>query len=182
VLIDPPFLLEKAKEKAKSEGVSVEWVLEDMRHFIRPLSYDLVLNMFTSFGYFDDKNDDLKVLENVFVCLKPGGIFLIDVMGKERIAKILQSTISEVLDDGTIIVQRPEIFDDWTRVRNDWIIIKKNIAKTFKFHHTIYSGQELKDRMELVGFEAIKLYGNLDGSPYDSNAQRLVITGLKPSK
>lgn len=56
-----------------------------MRSFIRPLSYDLVLNMFTSFGYFDDKKDDLKVLENVFVSLKPGGFLLIDVMGKETI-------------------------------------------------------------------------------------------------
>jgi SAM-dependent methyltransferase len=137
--------------------------------------------MFTSFGYFDDKKDDLKVLENVFVSLKPGGFLLIDVMGKERIAKILQPTISDVLDDGTTVVQRPEIYDDWTRVRNDWIIIKGSQAKTFKFHHKIYSGQELKDRMEIVGFEAIKLYGSLDGSPYDSNAQRLIITGIKPS-
>jgi SAM-dependent methyltransferase len=177
-----PFLLDKAKERAKSEGLSVEWVLEDMRRFIRPESYDLVLNMFTSFGYFDDKQDDMNVLENVLTNLKPGGIFLIDVMAKEILAKIFQPTISNMLEDGTMVVQRPEIFDDWTRVKNDWIIIKGSQAKTFKFHHTIYSGQELKDRMEQVGFESVKLYGNLDGSPYDSNAQRLIITGLKPPK
>jgi len=176
------FLLDKAKQRAKSEGLCVEWVLEDMRRFIRPESYDLVLNMFTSFGYFDDKKEDLKVLENVFVCLKPKGILLIEVMGKEVLAKIFQPTIANVLDDGTMVVQRPEIFDDWTRVRNDWIIIKGSQAKSFKFHHTVYSGQELKDRMEQVGFESVKLYGSLDGSPYDSDAQRLIITGLKPSK
>jgi SAM-dependent methyltransferase len=175
------FLLDKAKERAKSEGSSVEWVLEDMRRFIRPMSYDLALNMFTSFGYFDDKNDDMNVLENVLTNLKSGGIFLMDVMGKERLAKIFQPTIADVLDDGTMVVQRPKIYDDWTRVRNDWIIIKGRQAKTFKFHHTVYSGQELKDRMEQVGFESVKLYGSLDGSPYDSNAQRLIITGRKPS-
>jgi SAM-dependent methyltransferase len=175
------FLLDKAKERTKSKGVSVEWILEDMRRFIRPVSYDLVLNMFTSFGYFDDKKDDMNVLENVLTNLKPGGIFLIDVMGKERLAKIFQPTIADVLDDGTMVVQRPEIFDNWTRVRNDWIIIKGSQAKTFKFHHTIYSGQELKDLMEQVGFEYVKLYGDLNGSPYDSNAQRLIITGLKPA-
>jgi SAM-dependent methyltransferase len=60
-----PFLLNKAKERTKSEGLSVEWVLEDMRRFIRPESYDLVLSMFTSFGYFGDKKDDINVLENV---------------------------------------------------------------------------------------------------------------------
>lgn len=177
-----PFLLDKARERAKSEGLSVEWILEDMRRFIRPVSYDLVLNMFTSFGYFDDKKDDLHVLENVLTNLKPGGIFLIDVMGKERLAKIFQPTISDVLGDGTMVVQRSEIFDDWTRIKSEWVIIKGSQAKTFTLHHTIYSGQELKDRMEQVGFESIKLYGDLDGSPYDSDAQRLIITGLKPSE
>lgn len=175
------FLLDKAKERANSEGSSVEWVLEDMRRFIRPMSYDLVLNMFTSFGYFDDKNDDMKVLENVLTNLKSGGIFLMDVMGKERLARIFKPTMADVLDDGTMVIQRPEIYDDWTRVRNDWIIIKGRQANTFKFHHTVYSGQELKDRMEQVGFESVKLYGSFDGSPYDSNAQRLIITGRKPS-
>ena len=176
-----PYLLDKARERAISENLTIEWVLEDMRRFVRPLSYDLVLNMFTSFGYFDDKHDDLIVLKNVFNSLKPGGAFLIDVMGKERLAKILQPTISTVLDDGTMIVECPEIYDNWTRVKNDWTIIKGDQAKTFTFHHTVYSGQELKDRMEQSGFKNIKLYGSLDGCAYDSNAQRLVIVGFKPT-
>jgi hypothetical protein len=102
-------------------------------------------------------------------------------MGKEILAKNYQPTIANVLEDGTMVVQRPEIFDDWTRVKNDWIIVRGNQAKTFKFHHTVYSGQELKDRLEQVGFESVKLYGDFDGSPYDSKAQRLIVTGLKPS-
>jgi SAM-dependent methyltransferase len=177
-----PFLLDKAKEKSKSQNLNIEWVLEDMRRFVRPLSYDLVLNMFTSFGYFDDKSDDLVVLENVFTSLKPGGAFLIDVMGKETMAKIFQPTISNVLSDGTMVVQRPEIYDDWSRVKNDWTIIKGDRAKTFTFHHTVYSGQELKDCMVQSGFKNIKLYGSLDGTAYDSNAQHLVIVGFKPKE
>ena len=156
--------------------------MEDMRRFSRPSSFDLVLNMFTSFGYFDDKNDDMRVLANVMANLKPGGTFLIDVMGKERLAKIFQPTITDVLADGTLVVQRPQIIDDWTRVRNDWTIVRGDRATTFKFHHTVYSGQELKDRMEQVGFESIKLYGDFKGSPYDANAQRLIITGNRPAE
>jgi SAM-dependent methyltransferase len=175
-----PYLLGKAKERAASEKLDVEWVLEDMRRFVRPSSYDLVLNVFTSFGYFDDRNDDLLVLENVYKSLKPGGAFLIDVMGKEMLARKFQSTISNVLDDGTMVVQRPEVYDSWTRVKNDWTIIKDGRAKVFTFHHTVYSGQELKDRMEQSGFRDIKLYGGLDGSAYDTDAQRLVIIGFKP--
>ena len=45
----------------------------DMRDFVRPGSFALVLNMFTSFGYFDNKQEDLTVLENMFSSLQPGG-------------------------------------------------------------------------------------------------------------
>ena len=47
------YLLGKARQRAKAAGVEVEWVQQDMRDFIRPDSFDLVISMFTSFGYFD---------------------------------------------------------------------------------------------------------------------------------
>ena len=152
-----------------------------MRDFVRPASFALVLSMFTSFGYFDDRQDDRTVLENMFTSLEPGGACIIDVLGKERLAKILQPTISTVLPDGTLMVERHEIFDDWTRVRNEWLLIRNGRAKSFKFHHTIYSGQELRDRMERVGFVAVKLHGNLDGDEYGPNAERLIAIGRKPA-
>ncbi len=78
-----PFLLDKARQRAKTEKLDIEWILEDMRKHVRPGYYDLVLNMFTSFGYFDDKSDDLIVLNNIFTSLRPGGAFLIDVMERK---------------------------------------------------------------------------------------------------
>jgi SAM-dependent methyltransferase len=174
------YLLNKARAKAKAARVNIEWVREDMRDFVRPASFALVLSMFTSFGYFDDRQDDMTVLQNMFTSLQPGGACLIEVLGKERLAKILQPTISTVLPGGTLMVQRHEIFDDWTRVRNEWILIRGGRAKSFNFHHTIYSGQELRDRMERVGFVAVQLHGSLDGDAYGPNAERLVTIGHKP--
>ena len=136
--------------------------------------------MFTSLGYFDDKQEDVQVLGNILTSLRPGGVCLIDVMGKERLARILQPTTSEAFPDGTKLIQRHEIFDDWTRIRNEWILIRKGKTKSFKFHHTIYSGQELRDRMAEAGFVDVKLYGNLDGDDYDPNATRLIAVGHKP--
>ncbi len=49
-----PFLLDKAQAYAAAEQVEVEWVVEDMRRFTRPTTFDLALNLYTSFGYFDD--------------------------------------------------------------------------------------------------------------------------------
>ena len=174
------FLLDKARAGAKSAKTKVEWIDTDMRAFIRPDAFDLALNMWTSFGYFDDKNDDLKVLNNIFTSLKSGGVCLFEMMGKERLAKILLDTTSDELPDGTKLIQRHEIFDDWTRVRNEWILLRKGRAKSFKFHHTIYSGQEFRDRLELAGFTNLKLYGNLDGDEYGPKAQRLVAVAHKP--
>ena len=81
-------------------------------------------------------------------------------------------------------MQRHEVFDDWTRIRNDWTRIRNDWtrirdgwATTFTFHHTIYSGQELRDRMEQVEFVDVKLYMNLDGGTYDHRAERLIAVG-----
>ena len=174
------FLLDKAKTRAKKAGARVEWIEMDMRDFVRPESYNLILSMFTSFGYFDDKREDLTVLRNIFASLKPGGVCLIEMMGKEILARIFQPTRSEILPDGTRFIGRGEIFDEWTRVRNEWILVKNGRARSYTFHHTIYSGQEIRDRMEQVGFAGVRIFGSLDGEEYGLQAERLIAVGCKP--
>ena len=62
-------------------------MLKDMRDFTRAETYDIALSIFTSFGYFEDPRQDVAVLRNVFASLRPGGAFLIDMNGKEVIAR-----------------------------------------------------------------------------------------------
>jgi SAM-dependent methyltransferase len=176
------FLLDQARAKARAAGVQIEWVQKDMRDFLRPHAFALVLNLFTSFGYFADPREDLRVLRNVFRSLAPRGVFLIELLGKERLARILQSTTSSPLPDGGLLVERHEIYADWTRIRNEWLLIRKNKVKSFRFHHSIYSGLELRDRLERAGFVDVRLYGNLDGEPYGSDAERLVAVARKPAR
>ena len=166
---------------AQAESVNVEWVREDMRRFVRPEAYDLVINMFTSFGYFDDKRDDVAVLENIHQSLREGGALVMDVMGKECLVNGFLSTKSEELTGDRLLVQRREICDDWTRVKTRWIVIEDDTATTFRFETTIYSGQELKDRLLGVGFGDVKLFGGTDGSEYGLNARRLVAVARKCS-
>ena len=174
------FLLDKARAEAKAANVRIDWVQKDMRDFVRANSFDLALSMFTSFGYFDDKQEDLLVLKNILASLKPGGVCLIELLGKEFLAKVFQPTISNLLPDGTVMVQRHEIFDDWTRVRNEWLLIKDTRVKRFRFHHTVYSGQELRDLMQRAGFVDVTLYGSLDGVDYGPHSERLITVGHKP--
>ena len=174
------YLLAQARRRAKAAQVTIEWVRADMRDFVRPDTFDLVLSMFTSFGYFDDKREDLTVLRNMFASLRPGGSCLIDVVSKEYLARVFQPTKSDALPDGSRLVQRTVVFDDWTRLRSEWIVIRHGKARSFTFHHTVYSGQELRDRMEQAGFVGVRLYGDLDGTEYGTNARRLIAVGRKP--
>jgi SAM-dependent methyltransferase len=174
-----PFLLNKARKRARDEKVSVEFVRADMRDFVRPNAYDVVLSLFTSFGYFDHKDEDKRVLQHLHQSLRPRGVAVVDVMAKERIAAVLQPASATQLADGTLLVERREIFDDWTRIRNEWTVIKGGQAKTFKFHHTLYSGQELRILLEQAGFADVRLYGHLDGRAFGPGTPRLVAVARK---
>ena len=65
--------------RAEAADVAIDWVLQDMREFIRPAAFDLIISMSTSFGYFEDREDDLTVLRNMLSNLKPGGTCVVDV-------------------------------------------------------------------------------------------------------
>jgi|WetSurMetagenome_2_1015567.scaffolds.fasta_scaffold253740_1 SAM-dependent methyltransferase len=174
------YLLDMAKTNGRAAKVKIEWIRKDMRDFVRPASFDLVLNMFTSFGFFDKKEEDLDVLRNMFTNLRPGGACLIDLMGKEQIAKSFTRTTTENFPDGTKLIRYRELIDNWTRMRLEWILIRRGRAKSFPFYMTLYSAQELIDRLEKVGFGDVKIYGNLDGAPYDLKAQRMIAVARKP--
>ena len=65
--------------------------------------------------------------------------------------------------------------------RNEWTFVKAGQVQTWRFHLTIYSGQELRDRLEQAGFADVKLFGSFDGEDYGLNAQRLIAVGRKPA-
>jgi SAM-dependent methyltransferase len=174
------FLLDCARERSVEAGVQVEWVMEDMRRFLRPATYDLAASLFTSFGYFEDEEDDLTVLRNVHRSLTPGGVFVIDVTGKERVARHWKDAFTQEFPDGALLLQRPHVLDGWSRIRNQWTLIRNGSTRTFKFEHWIYSGRELKDRLHAAGFEEVRLFGDLQGAPYDLDATRLIAVARKP--
>jgi 2-polyprenyl-3-methyl-5-hydroxy-6-metoxy-1,4-benzoquinol methylase len=173
------YLLDKARAKARSTHITVEWVQEDMRDFGRPEAYDFVLSMFSTFGYFDDRRDDAAVLANVSKSLRPGGVFLMDILGKEVLAKMFQRSSAQTLSDGSVLVEQRSVLDDWTRVINEWTVIRNGRVRKFTFLLNIYSGRELRHEMERAGLVDVRLYGNLDGDPYGPDAARLIAVGRK---
>jgi SAM-dependent methyltransferase len=174
-----PRHLEQARLSAVDEGLEIEFVQADMREFVRPGAFDLALNLFTSFGHFATQAEDLQALANIHVSLKSRGLLVMDLAGKEWCARVFQPTTSQRLGDGSILVERHEILDGWSRIRNEWILIRDGRAKTFDFEHSLYSGAELRAMLEGVGFEDVRICGGLDGRPHDAETQRLVAVARK---
>lgn len=70
----------------KNEHLSFK-VLDMRKPF--DLKVDAVFNMFTSFGYFDDDNDDIKVLKNIEESINQNGVAVIDYMNVNKVIKNL---------------------------------------------------------------------------------------------
>lgn len=172
-----PFLLDIA-QRAYGDFENVEWVLSDMRDFVRQESYDLVLNLYTSFGYFQDPAEDLRVLKNIALSLRPGGSVVIEVMGKEVLARNFEEIVTYKTEDG-LFIQIHEILENWNLIRNEWTLIRGGNIRTFTFEHSLYAASDLIRLCEMAGFSDIGVFGNFDGRPYDHNATLLIIIGRK---
>jgi SAM-dependent methyltransferase len=166
-----PFLLSKAREH--TAGLAIDFVESDMRLFSRPAAFDLALSLFTSFGYFESPGEDLQVLRNVKASLKPGGVFVIDVVGSEPLAA-RPFDRWEQLPNGDIVVAHAEVLPGWTRLRNHWLLVQGEKAQRFEFELNLYSGKELSEMLRQSGFTDVQIFGSLAGTRYDNTATRLV--------
>lgn len=73
----------------------LKFVVQDMRE---PYNFkvDAIFNMFTSFGYFDDDTEDIKVLKNIESCINTNGIAVVDYM---NVTKVIENLVkSEVIE------------------------------------------------------------------------------------
>jgi SAM-dependent methyltransferase len=175
--ITQPYL-DIAAEKASKESLGIEFIHSDMRDFCRPGAFDLVANLCTSFGYFDDIEDDLKVLRNIYASLAPGGKFMIEILGKEVIAATFKKE-EELEFDGYHVVAKSKILDNWNRLECRRTIRKEDTETEIIAYHRLYSAAELKKYLETAGFTSIRTYGNFAGAPYDNDARSMIMIGEK---
>jgi SAM-dependent methyltransferase len=170
--------LQKARKQAETEGLKIEFVQDDMRSFCRPGGFDFAINLFTSFGYFEDVNDDRRVAANIYRSLKEKGVFLIDIMGKEVLARIFRERDWYELDD-TMVLEERKVCANWGWMEGRWLMIKDGKMDEFRVSHRLYSAAELAALLSDCGFDAIAVYGDLTGAPYDHTAKRLILVAHK---
>jgi SAM-dependent methyltransferase len=173
-----PDYLEAAEASARAEGFSVNFVCQDVLRLDLGERFDLAVNMYISFGYFDTEEENLLFLKNLHACLAPGGRLLVETLGKEHKARCFTEN-EWYEDEGVFVLARYAVTDDWSRLQNRWIVIDGETRHDYTFAQRLYCASEIKALFREAGFSGAKVYGSLRGDPYDHRAESLVVVGTK---
>ena len=100
----------------KDENKNLQFSVHDMRENYQENAFDVVTNLFTSFGYFENNKDEQKAINAMANNLKKEGILIIDFMNvKKVIANLVlneQKTINNIQFDITRQVKDGFILKD----------------------------------------------------------------------
>jgi SAM-dependent methyltransferase len=167
--------LEAARDAATREGLEVELIEQDVRRFELPQTFDGAINMYTSFGYFEDQNDNLRMATNIRKSLKAGRRLLIQTEGKEIMARDYRPREWYRHDDGSIGLQERTIRDGWEMMDTRWMLLRGGrLEWDGVVSSRIYSAAEMRALLHAAGFAKVNVFGSLAGTAYDDSAGHLV--------
>jgi len=170
--------VDEARRRGRERALDVEFVSEDMRTFCRPAAFDAAVSLFTSYGFFEPEDENQRVLQNVFNSLRPGGALVMELMGKEALArKFTPRDWSET--NGVLHLRETRTAKNWSWIENRWIYVDGTDRHEFHVSHWVYSARELETMLRDAGFRQVDAFGSLEGSPYDHKAERLVMVARK---
>ncbi len=162
---------------SKSSNDNLTFAVHDMREKIEGRSFSAVFNLFTSFGYFDDESDNLRVLNAVNSMLDENGLLIIDFMNIHRAVDSLVANEVKSIDGIVFNIERKydgkHIFKDirFNDQGNDFHFTERVQALTFDAFDKILSQS---------GFRILRTFGDFDLSPFDKmKSNRLILIAQK---
>jgi SAM-dependent methyltransferase len=169
-----PFMIEVARERAKASGLEVRWLTGDMRHPIPGASFDLIVNLFTSFGYFAEDADDQQVLAASLSMLKPNGRFVLEVINGERV-------MANFEERGWFTVGQAAVMETRRLDRSSQRMVVERTVSTPPESETsihtlrLYTGPQLETAMRQAGFGRVDLYGDWEGGPLQRDGSVAIV-------
>ncbi len=166
-------LLSVAKQSALEENLSIRFIHSDIRNFNPDEKYDLILNLFTSFGYFETDEENFSVLQKAYNLLTNDGYFVLDYFNTEFLKNHLVGYSDETINDERIIQER--------KIENDRVVKKITITKnddSNEFFESVkmYSYDDLTKELRNIGFDIYKTYGDFSNNKFDSiSSPRLIL-------
>ena len=166
------YLLGVAGERALAAGSAIRWLHGDMRR-PPPGPFDLVLNLFTALGYFDEDAQNQAVLDAIPGVLAPGGRLLLEVLNGEW--RVREFEPREWFSVGKIAVVEERALDASGRRMEVRRTIERPGERTQSTHVLrLYGPAELTGMLRQAGFTRVALYGEWDGSPMTARSTRIL--------
>lgn len=180
------YLISQAKKKLETDysqqRSNLRFEIGDMRNISHKSEFDLVVNLFSSFGYFESDKDNEKVIGSISKALKPAGHFFFDFLNRDLTVKSIVPFDIKELKNSTMLQIR-QIKDGF--VQKDILIFRKDIKAKDSFCHfkekvRLYSLAEFKKMFTRFGLKIIRTFGDYEGNKFNKkSSQRLIILAQK---
>lgn len=172
--------IEIAQENSKNLD-NISFIKEDMRNIDYEENFDAVINMFTSFGYFNDKAN-FAFLKQMCRALKKGGKLLIDTVNREwtinNTEEFKQAWILYPPDNLVFIANNS--FDIQTsQMVSEQAIIDKGNRYLQEQRIRLYTYTEIDFMLRNSGMEIIACYGDIYKTPYSATTSNMIVVAEK---
>ncbi len=160
----------------KYENDRLHFFEHDMREPFSQSDFNIVFNLFTSFGYFEDKSDNQKTIQAAHSALKPEGFLVIDYLNVEYILENLKHEEESQVDDIKFKISRG--------IEGDFIT-KKIVFEDKGVQHTFFEKVRMLTRTDFenyfasVGFRLVDIYGDYDLGAFHAKSKRMILTAQK---
>ncbi|MCY7485384.1 methyltransferase domain-containing protein [Paenibacillus alvei] len=169
------------KEAIKQDEMhAVTFLSGDMRELPVSGPFDAVVNLFTSFGYFQVDKDNGKVFHEINRVLRPGGRFIIDFLNPSYVSQHLVPE-SERRDEEVTIQERRFIEDGF--VKKEITLTDESTGERRHYEEIVrlYELADFHSMIEQAGLHMDRVYGGYDGSLYDEfTSSRMIMVGSRP--
>jgi D-alanine-D-alanine ligase len=158
------YLIQKAKTTAKKDNLDVRFREGDARKTPYATdTFDVVMILGNSFGYFETAEEDLRVLKEVFRSLKPWGKLLIDVADGAYLKENFQPRSWEWMDKRYFVCRERSLSDDGERLISREVVthVDKGVIADQFYAERLYTKDNLTKLLKAAGFTNIEFRGDL---------------------
>lgn len=166
-------LSENSIEHAKKfENDTLNFEVWDMRISLEK-KYDAIFNLFTSFGYFDDDNEDLTVLKAMKNGLKKDGFLVLDFLNVIKVVNnLVEKETKEV--DGIVFEIERDLKNGF--IQKNISFFANNTYHTYTEKVKYIAIEKMKSYFKSAGLEITAVFGDYSLSPFDGqNSDRLIL-------
>jgi len=148
-------LIELAKKRNKDFEEYYE--VKDVRSIEYIENFDVVINWYTSFGYFSDEENRL-VLRRIFRALKPKGILILDfpTVWREGVQAVEHNNYVEINKSTKIDRYTFDFYSKLFEKRGNIL----ELVGELRIKLTVYPPEVLKNMLESVGFKVLYVFAN----------------------